>query len=44
MNIINELKSNKNINNIIDNKYEEYINKTLKIQQVYLNLKNIFQF
>ena len=31
MNIINELKSNKNINNKIDNKYEEYINKTLKI-------------
>ena len=37
MNIINELKSNKNINNIIDNKYEEYINKTLKIFNDILN-------
>ena len=37
MNIINELKSNKNINNIIDNKYEEYINKTLKIFSDILN-------
>ena len=37
MNIINELKSNKNINNKIDNKYEEYINKTLKIFNDILN-------